>query len=139
MVKAEGAGARWNLSVAQGLLTSQPGSLGRTFPYFISASEGGHAAAGPDGGRHGQMPLHSRARPGAGRTEQGRDAPGAEEASACRKGEWGSWSPCLPFLPKGPDAHRRPLPVPGEDKLRPPPVPKPVLFKSLKLMCFMDS
>lgn len=95
MVKAEGAGARWNLSVAQGLLTSQPGSLGRTFPYFISASEGGHAAAGPDGGRHGQMLLHSRARPGAGRTEQGRDAPGAEEASAVQERRVGGrGAPC---------------------------------------------
>lgn len=96
MVKAEGAGARWNLSVAQGLLTSQPGSLGRTFPYFISASEGGHAAAGPDGGRHGQMPLHSRARPGAGRTEQGRDASGATRPARCRKGEWGVVEPPVP-------------------------------------------
>lgn len=69
-----------------------------------------------------------------GETHLGRRRP-----ARCRKGEWGSWSPRLPFLPKGPDAHRRPLPVPGEDKLRPPPVPKPVLFKSLKLMCFMDS
>lgn len=137
MVKAEGPGARWNLSVAQGLLTSQPGSLGRTFPYFITASEGGHAAAGPDGGRHGQMPLHSRARGRAGGTEQGRDASGATRPAHAGKASGGSWSPL--FLPKGPDAHRRPLPVPGEDKLRPPPVPKPVLFKSLKLMCFMDS
>lgn len=96
MVNAEGPGARWNLSVAQGLLTSQPGSLGRTFPYFISASEGGHAAAGPDGGRHGQMPLHSHARGRAGRTEQGRDASGATRPAQCRKGEWGVVEPPVP-------------------------------------------
>lgn len=77
--------------MAQWMFVSQTGSLGWTFPYFILASEGWHAAAGTDQGSHKQMLVHTRGRPGhAGRTEQGRDASGEDEASVVQERRvWG--------------------------------------------------